>query len=139
MVWSFARRKIYLHIDLSRCISPYFLSPSVALNMLSLSQLFHDYENFISLSERFHFLAPTCFLKVIYPRYDPDTIIINWNMKNICTHSWWLFLYGIFSCIAVHITWKPHHAQCKHKIFSYKSWICPNYIYTIPFFFFCPI
>ena len=44
MVWSSGRRKIYLLIDLSRCISRYFLSASVALNILSFYQLFHDFE-----------------------------------------------------------------------------------------------
>ena len=101
MVWSSARRKIYLHIDLSRCISLYFLSASVALNILSVYQLFHDFENFMSLFGRFQFLEPTCFLEVIYPRYNPDTIIINWNMRNISTHSWCLFLFGICSKIEV--------------------------------------
>ena len=91
MVWSYARRKIYLYINLSGWISLYLLSASVALNILSVYQLFHDFENFMSLFGRFQFLAPTCFLEVIYRRYNPDTIIINWNMKNISTHSGWLF------------------------------------------------
>ena len=69
---------------------------------------------------------------LIHPRYEPDTIIINWNMRNICTHSWCLFLYGIFSCIALHITWKPCHVQCGD---IFKFWICANYIYIISFFF----
>ena len=76
-------------------------------------------------------LALTCFLEVIYPRYSPGTISINWNMRNISFHSWCLFSFGIFSWIALHVTWKPPHVQCKHKIF----WICANYIYTISFFF----
>ena len=115
MVWSSARRKIYLHIDLSRCISLYFLSASVALKILSLYLSFHHFENFMSLFESFRFLALTCFLEVIYPRYNRDTIIINWNLRNICTHSWCLFLYDIFPSIALHITWKSRHVQCKHK------------------------
>ena len=116
MVWSSARRKIYLHIDLSRCISLYFLSASVALKIFSLYLLFHHFENFMSLLGSFQFLAFTCFLEVIYPRYNPDTIIINRNLRNICTRSWCLFLYGNFSSIALHITWKSRHVQCKHKI-----------------------
>ena len=59
MVLSSARRKIYLHINLSRCIFLYLLSASVALNILSFYQLFHDFENFMSLFSRFQFLAPT--------------------------------------------------------------------------------
>ena len=39
IVWSSAKRKIYLHIDLSRCISLYFPSASVALNIFSVYQL----------------------------------------------------------------------------------------------------
>ena len=117
MVWSSARRKIYLHIDLSRCLSLCFLSASVALNIFSVYQLFMILK-ILSLFGCFQFLAPTCFLEVIYPRYNhPDTIIINWNMRNISTHSWCLFLYGIFYCIALYITWKPPHVRCKHKIF----------------------
>ena len=38
--------------------------------------------NFMSLIGRFQFLVPICFLKVIYPTYKPDTMIINWNMRN---------------------------------------------------------
>ena len=117
MVWSFARRKIYLHIDLSRCISLYFLSASVALNILSVYQLFHDFENFMSLFGHFQFLAPICFLEVIYPTYNPDTIIINWNMKNISTRSWCLFCMVFFPRLPyIYITWKPTHVQCKHKM-----------------------
>ena len=134
MVWSSARRKIYLHINLSRFISIYFLSASVALNILSVYQLFHDFENFMSLFWRFQFLAPTSFLEVIYPRYNPDIMVINWNMRNISTHSWCLILYGIFSYIALCITWKPPHVQCKHKML-----LSSNYIYTISFFFFSSI
>ena len=128
MVWSSARRKIYLHIDLSRCISLYFLSASVALNILSVYQLFHDFENFMSLFGRFQFLAPTYFLEVIYRRYNPDTIIINWNMRNISTHSWCLFLFGIFSCIPLHITRKSPHVQCKHKIFLNFGFVLVTYM-----------
>ena len=128
MVWSSARRKIYLHINLSRFISIYFLSASVALNILSVYQLFHDFENFMSLFWRFQFLAPTCFLEVIYPRYNPDTMIINWNMRNISTHSWCLILYGIFSYIALYITWKPPHVQCKHKMFLNFGFVLITYI-----------
>ena len=69
----------------------------------------------MSLFESFQFLALTCFLEVIYPRYNRDTIIIKWNLRNICTHSWCLFLYDIFPSIALHITWKSRHVQCKHK------------------------
>ena len=97
MVWSSARRKIYLHIDLSRCISLYFLSSSIALNILSVYQLFHDSENFMFLFGRFQFLARTCFLEVIYPWCNPGTIIINWNMRNISPHSWCLFCMVFFS------------------------------------------
>ena len=134
MVWSSVRRKIYLHIDSSRCISLYFLSVSVALSILSFYQLFHDFENFMSLFGDFQFLAPTCFLKVIHPRYNPDTIIINWNMRNISTHSRCLFLFGIFSCIALHITRKPPHVQCKHKIFLNFGFVLITYI-PFPFSF----
>ena len=134
MVWSSSRRNIYLHIDLSRCIYLYFLSASVTLNILIVYHLFHDFENFMSLFGRFQFLEPTCFLEVIYPRYNPDTIIINWNMRNISTHSWCLFLYGIFSWIALYITWKPPHAQCKHKIFYNFGFVQITYI-PFPFSF----
>ena len=68
------------------------------------------------------------FLEVIYPRYNPDTIIINWNMRNISTHSWCLFLYGIFSYIALYITWKPPHVQCKRKIFLNFGFVLITYI-----------
>ena len=128
MVWSSARRKIYLHIDLSRCVSFYFLSASVALKILSVYQLFHDFKIFMSLFGRFQFLAPTCFLEVIYPRYNSDTIIINWNMRNIFTHSQCLFLYRIFSYIALYITWKPPHVQCKHEIFLNFGFVLITYI-----------
>ena len=134
MVLSSTRRKIYLHIDLSRFISVYFVSASVALNILSVYQLFHDFENFMSLFGRFQFLEPTCFLEVIYPRYNPDTIIINWNMRNISTHSWCLFLFGIFSCISLHITRKSPHVQCKHKIFLNFGFVLITYI-PFPFSF----
>ena len=134
MVWSSARRKIYLHIDLSRCISLYFLSASVALNILSVSRLFHDFENFMSPFGRFQFFSTHLFLEVIYPRYNPDTIIINWNMRNISTHSWCLFLYGIFSYIALYITWKPPHVQCKRKIFLNFGFVLITYI-PFPFSF----
>ena len=77
MVWNSARRRIYLRIDLSRCI--YFLSTSVALNILSIYQLFHDFENLMSLFRRFRFWAPTRFPKVNCFRYDPGTIIMIWN------------------------------------------------------------
>ena len=96
---------IYLHIDLSRCISLYFLSASVALalNISSVYQLFHDIENFMSLFGRFQFLVPTCFLGVIYPRYNPDTINLNWNMRNISTHSWCLLWYFSLHCLIHHM------------------------------------
>ena len=74
------------------------------------------------------------FLEVIYPRYNPDTIIINWNMRNISTHSWCLFLYGIFSYIALYITWKPLHVQCKRKIFLNFGFVLITYI-PFPFSF----
>ena len=134
MVWSSARSKIYLRIDLSRCISLYFVSVSVVLSIMSVYQLFHVFENFMSLFERFQFLAPTCFLEVIYTRYNPDTIIINWNMRNISTHSWCLFLFGTFSCIPLHITRKPPHVQCKHKIFLNFGFVLITYI-PFPFSF----
>ena len=73
----FCKKKVSLHIDLSRCISLFFLSVSVALSRLSFYQLFHDFENFMSLFGDFQFLSPTCYLKVIHLRYNPDTIIIN--------------------------------------------------------------
>ena len=117
-----------------RRISLYFLSASIALNIWSLYQLFHDFENFMSLFGFFQFLAPTCFLEVFYPSYDPDTIIINWNMRSICTHSWCLFLYGIFSCIALHITWKPRHVDSKRKIFLNFGFVLITYI-PFPFSF----
>ena len=116
MVWSSARKKIYLHINLSRCISLYFLSASVALNILSVYQLFHDFENFMSLFGHFQFLAPIC-LEVIYSRCNPDTIINNWNMRNISTRSWCLFCMVFFPTLPyIYITWKPPHVQCKHKM-----------------------
>ena len=133
-VWSSARRMIYLHIGLSRCISLYFLSASVALNTLSVYQLFHDFENFLPLFGRFQFLAPTCFLRVIYPRYNPDIIIINWNMRNISTHSRCLFLYGIFFYIALYFTWKLPHVQCKHKLFLNFGFMLITYM-PFPFSF----
>ena len=74
------------------------------------------------------FLAPTCFLEVIYTRYNPDTIIINWNMRNMSTHSWCLFLFGIFSCIPLHITRKSPHVQCKHKIFLNFGFVLATYM-----------
>ena len=64
------------------------------------------------------------FLEVTYPIYNPDTIIINWNMRNIS------FLYGIFSCIALYIIWKPPHVRCKHKIFLNFGFVL---ITNIPF------
>ena len=134
MVWSSARRKISLHIDLSRCISLFFLSVSVALSRLSFYQLFHDFENFMSLFGDFQFLARTCYLKVIHLRYNADTIIINWNLRNISTHSWCLFVFGIFFCIALHITGKPPHVQCKHKIFLNFGFVLITYM-TFPFSF----
>ena len=102
MVWCSAKRKIYLYIDLSRCISLYFLSASVALSILSVYQFFHGFENFMSLFGHFQFLAPTCFLEVIYPRYNPDTAIINWNMRNISAHSWCLFCMVFFLHCPIH-------------------------------------
>ena len=102
-----------------RCISFYFLSASVASNILSLYHLFHDFENFMSLFGRFQFLAPTCFLEVICPRYGPDTIIINWNMRNICTHSWCLLCMVFFPALA----YTSHES---HVMFSANI----RYIYT---------
>ena len=55
-----------------RFISMIFLSTSVALNILSLHQLFRDFENFMSLFGRFRFWEPTRFPEVICLRYDPD-------------------------------------------------------------------
>ena len=77
----------------------------------------------------FHF-----FLEVIYPRCNPDTIIIIWNMRNISTHSGCLFLYAIFSYIALYIIWKPPHAQCKHKRFLNFGFGLITYI-SFPFSF----
>ena len=136
IVWSSARTylQFYLHFDLSRSISLYVLPTLVTSNILSFYQLFNDFENFMSLIGCFQFLAPTCFLEVIYPRYNPDTIVINWNMRNISTHSWCVFLFGIFSYIALHITWKPPHVQCKHKIFSYFGFVLITYV-PFPFSF----
>ena len=79
-------------------------------------------------------LSAHLFLEVIYPRYNPDTIIINWNMRNISTHSGCLFLYGIFSYIALYMTWKPPHVQCKHKIFLSAGFVLITYI-PLPFSF----
>ena len=78
-------------------------------------------------------LAPTCFLEVISPRYNPGTISINWNMRNISFHSWCLFSIGIFSWIALHVTWKQPHVHCKHKIFLTFGFALITYI---PFHFF---
>ena len=123
-----------MHIDLSTCICLYFLSASVALNILSVYQLFPDFENFMSLFGCFQFLAHTCFLEVIYPRYNPGTIIINWNMRNIFIHSWCLFLYGIFFCISLYIAWKPPHVQCKNKMFVNFGFVLITYIpFPFPF------
>ena len=88
----------------------------------------------MSLFGCFQFLAPTYFLEVIYPRYNPDTIIINWNTINISTHSWCLFLYSISSCIALYITWKPPHVQCKHKMYLNFGFVLITYI-PFPFSF----
>ena len=135
MVKSSARRRIYLHINLSRCITLYFLSALVALNILSVYQLFHDFENYMSLFGHFQFLSPTCFLEIIYSRCNPDTIIISWNMRNISTHSWCLSLFDIFSCTALHITWKPPNVQCKHKKFLNFGLVLITYI-PFPFSFY---
>ena len=104
------------------------------MNILRVYQLFHDFEDCMSLFGHFQFLAPTFFLEVIYPRYNPDTIIINWNMRNISTHSWCLFLYCIFSYIALYITRKSPHVQCKHKIFLNFGFMLFTYI-PFPFSF----
>ena len=74
------------------------------------------------------------FLGVIYPRYNPNTTIINWHTRNISTHSWCLFLFGIFSCIALHITWKPPHVQCKHNMFFNFGFVLITYM-PFPFSF----
>ena len=55
-------------------------------------------------------------------------------MRNISTHSWCLLLFGIFSCIALHITWKPPHVQCKHKMFLNFGFLLITYI-PFPFSF----
>ena len=62
IVWSFARREIYLHIDIKIFFS-IFLSIEVALNIL-----FHDFDIFcMSLFGCFRFCAPTRFREVICP------------------------------------------------------------------------
>ena len=130
----FCKKKNLFVYQLSRCISLYFLSASVALNILSVYQLFHDLENFMSLFRHFQFLAPVCFLEVIYPRYNPDSIIIDWNMRNISTRSWCLFRMIFFPTLPyLYITWKPLHVQCKHKIFLNFGLVL---ITNIPFPFF---
>ena len=66
-------RNLFVDWWVARFISLIFLSTSVALNiLLSLYQLFCDFENFISLFDRFRFWVPTRFPEVIRPRYDPD-------------------------------------------------------------------
>ena len=63
-----------MRILISRFISLIFLSTSVALNILSLYQLFCDFENFMSLFGHFQSWAPICFPKIICLRYDPANI-----------------------------------------------------------------
>ena len=55
-------------------------------------------------------------------------------MRNMSTHSWCIFLYGIFSWIALYNTWKPPHVQCKHKIFYNFGFVQITYI-PFPFSF----
>ena len=59
---------------ISRIIYLIFLSTSVTLSILSLSQLFHGFGNFLSQFWRFRFCAPTLFPEVICPRYDPFNV-----------------------------------------------------------------
>ena len=40
------------------------------------------------------------------------------------------FLYDIFPCIVPHITWKPHHAHCKHKTFVNFAFVLITHTYT---------
>ena len=71
-VWRFICRSV------SRFISLIFLSTSVVLNILSRYQLFRDFENYLSLFGGLWFWAPTCFLEVIWPRYDPALHSTTW-------------------------------------------------------------
>ena len=127
-----------MHINLSRCISLYFLSASVALNILSVYHLFPDFENFMSLFGRFQFLAPTCFLEVIYPRYNPDTIIINLKYeKHIHSFMMPFFVWYFFLHCPIHRMKATSCSVQTEDIF--KFWICANYIDTISFSFFSSI
>ena len=62
----------FICILISRFISLIFLSTLNALNILSLYQLFLDFEIFMSLFGCFQFWVSTSFLEVICPRYGPD-------------------------------------------------------------------
>ena len=42
--------------------------------------------------------------------------------------SWMPFLYGIFPCITLLITWKPCHVDCKHKVFINFGFVLITYI-----------
>ena len=44
------------------------------------------------------------------------------------------FLYGIFFCITLYITWKPPHVQCKNKMFVNFGFVLITYIpFPFPF------
>ena len=59
---------------------------------------------------------------------------MSWNMRNICILSMMPFMYGIFPCIALHITLKPHHVHCKHKTFINFGFVLTTYIaFPFPF------
>ena len=70
MVWSSAKREIYFHIG------KIFLLFFFQLQLLWAYWVFTSYFMilkifYVSLSGRFQFWAPTCFLQAICPRYDP--------------------------------------------------------------------
>ena len=68
--WSKVRHEeLFICILISRFIYLIFLSTSFALNILSLYQLFRDFENFMALFGRFWLWAPTHFPEVICPKY----------------------------------------------------------------------
>ena len=70
------------------------------------------------------------FLEVICPRYGPDTIIINWNMRNICTHSWCLLCMVFFPALAY--TSHESHVMLSANIrYIYTStcWITEEEVY----------
>ena len=72
---------------ISRFFSIIFLSTSVALNILSFHQLFHDFENFMSLFGHFQFWAHTYFLEVICPRYAPSCLCCCHNRNHFFLHK----------------------------------------------------